>query len=203
MRPWSCRPAFHLTARTANAVAGMADPSRNIWAVQFHPEVRHTPQGTDAAAQFSLQHLPCPAQLDAGALHPVHRFRHPRAGGRRPRHLRAFRRRRFLRGRGAGGARHRRPADLRLCQQRRAAQERVLQGAAKHARQAGAAIWLPWTRAIASCPGWPASPIPKQKRKIIGREFIAVFDDEAKRILEQQQQAKRSPGWCRARSIPM
>jgi GMP synthase (glutamine-hydrolysing) len=28
---------------------------------------------------------------------------------------------------------------------------------------------------------------PEQKRKIIGGEFIAVFDDEAKRILEQQQ----------------
>jgi GMP synthase (glutamine-hydrolysing) len=28
---------------------------------------------------------------------------------------------------------------------------------------------------------------PEQKRKIIGSEFIAVFDDEAKRILEQQQ----------------
>jgi GMP synthase (glutamine-hydrolysing) len=28
---------------------------------------------------------------------------------------------------------------------------------------------------------------PEQKRKIIGREFIEVFDDEAKRILEQQQ----------------
>jgi GMP synthase (glutamine-hydrolysing) len=45
-------PGFHLTARTADAVAGIADPVRNIWAVQFHPEVRHTPLGTDLLRNF-------------------------------------------------------------------------------------------------------------------------------------------------------
>jgi GMP synthase (glutamine-hydrolysing) len=45
-------PGFSLTARTANAVAGIADPSRNFWAVQFHPEVRHTPRGTDLLRNF-------------------------------------------------------------------------------------------------------------------------------------------------------
>jgi GMP synthase (glutamine-hydrolysing) len=43
---------FSLTARTANAVAGIADPARNIWAVQFHPEVRHTPKGTELLRNF-------------------------------------------------------------------------------------------------------------------------------------------------------
>jgi GMP synthase (glutamine-hydrolysing) len=45
-------PGFSLTARTANAVAGIADPARNIWAVQFHPEVRHTPMGTELLRNF-------------------------------------------------------------------------------------------------------------------------------------------------------
>ena len=36
--------------------------------------------------------------------------------------------------------------------------------------------------ASASSPSSPASPIPRTKRKIIGAEFIAVFDDEAARI---------------------
>jgi GMP synthase (glutamine-hydrolysing) len=45
-------PGFSLTARTSNAVAGIADPARNIWAVQFHPEVRHTPKGTELLRNF-------------------------------------------------------------------------------------------------------------------------------------------------------
>ena len=45
-------PGFSLTARTANAVAGIADPARNFWAVQFHPEVRHTPRGTEILRNF-------------------------------------------------------------------------------------------------------------------------------------------------------
>ena len=35
----------------------LPNPERRIWAVQFHPEVHHTPQGTRAAAEFPLRHL--------------------------------------------------------------------------------------------------------------------------------------------------
>ena len=45
-------PGFHLTAKTSNAVAGMANPERRIWAVQFHPEVHHTQQGTALLRNF-------------------------------------------------------------------------------------------------------------------------------------------------------
>jgi GMP synthase (glutamine-hydrolysing) len=45
-------PGFHLTAKTANAVAGIANPERRIWAVQFHPEVHHTKQGTALLRNF-------------------------------------------------------------------------------------------------------------------------------------------------------
>jgi GMP synthase (glutamine-hydrolysing) len=45
-------PGFHLTAKTSNAVAGIANPERNIWAVQFHPEVHHTAQGKDLLRNF-------------------------------------------------------------------------------------------------------------------------------------------------------
>ncbi len=43
---------FHLTAKTANAVAGIANLERRIWAVQFHPEVHHTRQGTALLRNF-------------------------------------------------------------------------------------------------------------------------------------------------------
>ncbi len=43
---------FHATAKTANALAGIANPEQRIWAVQFHPEVQHTPQGTELLRSF-------------------------------------------------------------------------------------------------------------------------------------------------------
>jgi GMP synthase (glutamine-hydrolysing) len=43
---------FHLTAKTSNAVAGIANPTRNIWAVQFHPEVHHTEHGSELLSNF-------------------------------------------------------------------------------------------------------------------------------------------------------
>jgi GMP synthase (glutamine-hydrolysing) len=47
-------PGFELTAQTDNAVAGFADEKRKIWAVQFHPEVAHTPQGMALLKNFVL-----------------------------------------------------------------------------------------------------------------------------------------------------
>src|SRR6202034_2699331 len=55
-------PGFHLTAKTSNAVAGMANPERRIWAVQFHPEVHHTPLGTQVLRNFVFNI--CGAQPD-------------------------------------------------------------------------------------------------------------------------------------------
>ncbi|MGC2298117.1 MAG: glutamine-hydrolyzing GMP synthase [Acidobacteriaceae bacterium] len=43
---------FHLTAKTPNAVAAIANPERRIWAVQFHPEVQHTPLGAKVLRNF-------------------------------------------------------------------------------------------------------------------------------------------------------
>ena len=46
-------PGFHVIARSANSpVAAMADDERKIYAIQFHPEVRHTPQGTQIIHNF-------------------------------------------------------------------------------------------------------------------------------------------------------
>ena len=46
---------FCLTAKTANAVAAVENPEKKFWAVQFHPEVHHTPLGADILRNFALK----------------------------------------------------------------------------------------------------------------------------------------------------
>jgi GMP synthase (glutamine-hydrolysing) len=48
-------PGFHLTASSPSAVAAIENPERKMWAVQFHPEVRHTPHGTEILRNFALE----------------------------------------------------------------------------------------------------------------------------------------------------
>jgi GMP synthase (glutamine-hydrolysing) len=43
---------FCRTAISANALAGIANQDRRIWAVQFHPEVHHTPLGPQLLKNF-------------------------------------------------------------------------------------------------------------------------------------------------------
>ena len=47
-------PGFRLTAKTPNAVAAIENAERKMWAVQFHPEVHHTPLGTEILRNFAL-----------------------------------------------------------------------------------------------------------------------------------------------------
>ncbi len=43
---------FTRIAESNNALAGIEDESRQIWAVQFHPEVHHTPRGAELLRNF-------------------------------------------------------------------------------------------------------------------------------------------------------
>lgn len=43
---------FRVTGQTNNAVSAAEDPARRIYAVQFHPEVRHTDHGMDILRNF-------------------------------------------------------------------------------------------------------------------------------------------------------
>ena len=47
-------PGFQLTAKSPNAVAAIENADRRMWAVQFHPEVHHTPLGKDILRNFAL-----------------------------------------------------------------------------------------------------------------------------------------------------
>jgi len=179
-------PGFTLTARTANAVAGIADPARNIWAVQFHPEVRHTPRGTELLRNFLFRICHAepnwtPAQfiqstvtaireqvgdghaicaLSGGVDSSVAAVLVERAIGHQLTCVfvnnGVLRKNEFVQVQ----RNMRDKLGLRLVAVD--ASERFL------ARLAGVTD-------------------PESKRKIIGREFIAVFDDEARRILEGQQ----------------
>ena len=43
---------FQQVGQTSTALAAMEDPKRRYWAVQFHPEVHHTPLGTEVLKNF-------------------------------------------------------------------------------------------------------------------------------------------------------
>ncbi len=45
-------PGFELIGKTSNAVAAIQNPAQKYYAVQFHPEVHHTPQGTEILRNF-------------------------------------------------------------------------------------------------------------------------------------------------------
>ncbi|HZZ16565.1 MAG TPA: glutamine-hydrolyzing GMP synthase, partial [Candidatus Sulfotelmatobacter sp.] len=48
-------PGFELTAKTSHAVAGIQNVAKKWFAVQFHPEVHHTKNGTEILRNFIFQ----------------------------------------------------------------------------------------------------------------------------------------------------
>jgi GMP synthase (glutamine-hydrolysing) len=48
-------PGFDLIGKTSNAVAAIQNPAQKFYAVQFHPEVHHTPQGTEVLRNFVFE----------------------------------------------------------------------------------------------------------------------------------------------------
>jgi GMP synthase (glutamine-hydrolysing) len=179
-------PGFSLTARTANAVAGIADPSRNIWAVQFHPEVRHTPRGSDLLRNFLFNI--CRAEPNWTPAHfiqsTVSAIREQVGDGRAICAL-------------SGGV----DSSVAAVLVERAIGERLtcvfvnngvlrknefLQVQQNMRDRLG--LRLVAVDASHRFLSQLAGVLdPEQKRKIIGNEFISVFDDEAVRILDQQQ----------------
>ena len=110
----NCPPASTSPPRSPTPSPPSRTPQRRIWAVQFHPEVHHTPPGHRHPAQLRLRHLRRQADLDRRTLHRGHRRASPQAGRQRPRHLRPLRRRRLLGRRRARPPRHARDRQDRL-----------------------------------------------------------------------------------------
>ena len=177
-------PGFAITARTANAVAGIADPQRRIWAVQFHPEVHHTPQGRALLSNFLFRI--CRAQPDWTPEHfiqsAIASVREKVGGGRAICAL-------------SGGV----DSSVAAVLVARAIGKRLtcifvnngvlrLDEFTKVQQNLRDKLGLNLVAVDASSrflDTLAGVTDPEAKRKIIGREFIAVFDAEAKRILEQ------------------
>lgn len=62
-------PGFKVIASSdASPLAGMADESRSLYGLQFHPEVTHTTQGGRILARFVLEICGCSGAWTAGAI---------------------------------------------------------------------------------------------------------------------------------------
>jgi GMP synthase (glutamine-hydrolysing) len=48
-------PGFRLVASSSNGFAAIENTDQKMWAVQFHPEVRHTQSGADILRNFALE----------------------------------------------------------------------------------------------------------------------------------------------------
>jgi GMP synthase (glutamine-hydrolysing) len=61
-------PDFAVTARTENAIAAMENPNRKVFAVQFHPEVTHTENGEALLRRFVFDVCRCHGDWTIGSF---------------------------------------------------------------------------------------------------------------------------------------
>jgi GMP synthase (glutamine-hydrolysing) len=185
---------FRLTAKTSNAVAGIADEARGIWAVQFHPEVAHTRQGMELLKNFCLDI--CGAKQDWTPEHfiqsTVEKIRKQVGDGHAICGL-------------SGGVDSSVAAvlvakaigDKLTCifvnngvlrkDEFAKVQKTMREGLGLNVVAVDAG-----ERFLTKLAGITD---PEQKRKIIGNEFIAVFDDEAAKIVQAETSAGEEVAW--------
>ena len=176
-------PGFHRTAESPNALAGIANEEKRIWAVQFHPEVHHSKQGSALLRNFVFDI--CGAEADwtpeLFIQETVERVRKQVGDGHAICGL-------------SGGVDssvaavlvHRAIGDRLTCvfvnngvlrkDEFAKVQKNMRDNLGLNVVAVDAS-----ERFLSKLAGVTD---PEQKRKIIGNEFIAVFDDEASRILQ-------------------
>ena len=118
-------PGFRRVGVSPNApFALISDEQRKYYGLMFHPEVVHTPDGAKLLRNFVHNVAGLKSDWTMAAFRAEASRRHPRSGRQRPRHLRAFRRRRFFGRCGADPRSDRRAADLRIRRPRSYARRR-------------------------------------------------------------------------------
>ena len=185
---------FLRTAQTANALAGIADEARRIWAVQFHPEVAHTRQGMELLKNFCMDLCGCTADWTPEHFiqTTIERVRDQVGDGHAICGL-------------SGGVDSsvaavlvsRAIGDRLTCifvnngvlrKDEFAKVQKTMRG------QLGLNVVAvdAGERFLTKLAGITD---PERKRKIIGNEFIAVFDDEAKKIFEAEKHGGEEVAW--------
>ncbi|MCU1321139.1 MAG: synthase, large subunit [Acidobacteriaceae bacterium] len=185
---------FGLTAQTSNAVAGIANEARRIWAVQFHPEVAHTRQGMELLKNFVIGI--CGAEADWTPEHfiqtTVERVKTQVGSGHAICGL-------------SGGV----DSSVAAVLVAKAIGDRLtcifvnngvlrkdefLKVQTTMREQLGLNVVAVDSseRFLTKLAGVTD---PETKRKVIGNEFIAVFDDEAKKIFEAEKSAGEEVAW--------
>ncbi len=174
---------FVALASSGNSpIAAMGDFERKYFAVQFHPEVKHTPNGAELLRHFVIDICGCAPDWTPASIIEDSLARDPQAGGKRARAGGGQRRGGFVGGGRAGAAGHRRPAGGRLRGYRPAAQRRAgTGGAALSASQMGAEL-VAVDAAEEFFTALKGVTDPEQKRKIVGEKFIRIFEREAGKL---------------------
>ena len=186
---------FLLTAKTANATAAIANEHRRMWAVQFHPEVAHTRQGTELLRNFVLGL--CGAEQDWTPEHFIERTiaRVREQVGETGHALCGL----------SGGV----DSSVAAVLVSRAIGDRLTcifvdngvlrKGEFARVQQTmRQSLGLKVVAVDASerfLSKLAGVTDPEAKRKIIGNEFIAVFDDEAARIFAAKKSAGEEIAW--------
>jgi GMP synthase (glutamine-hydrolysing) len=187
-------PGFHRTAVTSNALAGIANEERRIWAVQFHPEVHHTPLGPQLIRNFVFDI--CGAAGDWTAAH----FIETTVAGIREKV-----------GKGhvicglSGGVDssvaavlvHKAIGNQLTCifVNNGVLRKNEFQSVQKNLRDKLGLNIVGVDASERFLAQLAGVTDPETKRKRIGAEFIAVFDDEAKRIAKQSGGPNETLDW--------
>jgi len=185
---------FKLTAETANAVAGIENVERGIWAVQFHPEVAHTRQGMELLRNFVVDI--CGAKADWTPEHfiqsTVERIKAQVGDGHAICGL-------------SGGV----DSSVAAVLVAKAIGDRLtcifvnngvlrkdefakVQTTMREQLGLNVVAVDASERFLTKLAGVTD---PEQKRKVIGGEFISVFDDEAKKIFESEKHQGEEVAW--------
>jgi GMP synthase (glutamine-hydrolysing) len=176
-------PGFAVVGESANCpAAAVAAPLRKFWGVQFHPEVAHTPRGTEILANFLFRICGCqPTWTMPGFVEEAVAAVRRQAGGEA----------RAVCGLSGGVDSSvaaalvlRAIGDRLTCifvdtGLQRAGEAAQVETLFRDAFKADLRVVDAADRFLGKLAGVTD---PEQKRKIIGREFIAVFEEEAKKV---------------------